>query len=121
MTAVRVVAATLLLAAVSCKSSAAANGHYAVRGEVEAVTGERDEARAVIHHEAIPSFKDRDGKASTMASMKMSFALGDGVRAEMLKPGSKVAVEFDVRYELGDPLVITKLTPLPPDTPLTLH
>lgn len=121
MKPLRAVALASMLAALSCKSHDAPDAHYAVRGEVEDAEGKGEEARALIHHEAIPKFKDRDGKPSDMASMQMNFALSEGVTVEMLKPGSKVAIEFDVHWNLGDPLVITKVTPLPSDTPLSLH
>ncbi|HET6337413.1 MAG TPA: copper-binding protein [Polyangiales bacterium] len=110
----------LLVAVVSCKGSDAGDGHYSVRGQVKSAEGSGDDARALIHHEHIPSFKDRDGNASPMESMSMNFALGPGVSKDALKPAAKVAIEFDVRWSSGSPLVITKVTPLPDSTPLTL-
>ena len=50
----------------------------------------------------------------------MNFALGPGVTASALKPGSKIAFEFDVRWSSGSPLVITRVTPLPDSTSLVL-
>jgi Cu/Ag efflux protein CusF len=111
----------MLVAVVSCKGGdSAGDGHYSVRGQITSVDGSGDDARALIHHEHIASFKDRDGNASPMESMSMNFALGPGVSKDALKPGAKIAIEFDVRWSSGSPLVITKVTPLPESTPLTL-
>jgi hypothetical protein len=115
-----IVGLSMLLAAVSCKGDSAGDGHYSVRGQVRSAEGRGDDARVLIHHEHIPGFKDRDGKASTMESMSMNFALGPGVSPDAFKPGMKVAIEFDVHYSSGSPLVITKLIPLPDSTQLTL-
>lgn len=109
-------ALSLALAALSCKGSADVDAHYTVRGQVKsAVSG-----HALIHHERIPEFKDRDGKPSAMDSMAMNFLLGPGVSSDVFKPGAKVSVEFDVRWSSGEPLVITKATALPDDTALVL-
>jgi Copper binding periplasmic protein CusF len=122
MREVRSLALTLGLtfAALSCKGTADVNAHYTVRGQVQRLDGSGSDARALIHHERIPEFKDRDGKPSAMDSMSMNFSLGPGVSADLLKPGAKVSIEFDVRWSSGDPLVITNVTPLPDDTQLTL-
>jgi Cu/Ag efflux protein CusF len=109
-----------LLAAVSCKGTADADAHYRVRGSVQSAAGSGEAARALIHHERIPDFKDRDGKPSAMDSMSMNFALGPGVTASAFKPGAKIAFEFDVRWSSGSPLVITRVTPLPDATVLVL-
>jgi hypothetical protein len=111
---------SLTLAAFSCKGTADVNGHYRVRGQVQRAEGSGEDAHALIHHERIPDFKDRDGKPSSMDSMAMNFSIGPGVAADAFKPGAKVSIEFDVRWSSGDPLVITKVTPLPDDTALTL-
>jgi Cu/Ag efflux protein CusF len=108
-----------VLAAISCKT-ADVDAHYSLRGQVQSAEGTGDDARALIHHEQIPNFKDRDGKPSRMASMSMNFALGPGVSPNDFKPGEKIAFEFDVHWSSGSPLVITRVTPLPDSTPLTL-
>jgi hypothetical protein len=114
------VAFVVLLAAASCRGTRDADGHYKVRGHVESVSGEGEDARAVIHHERIADFKDRDGKPSPMDSMAMSFSIGPGVDASALRAGANVSIEFDVRWSRGDPLLITKATPLPDGTALDL-
>ena len=110
------VALTLALAALSCKGTADVDAHYTVRGQVKSF----EAAHALIHHERIAEFKDRDGKPSAMDSMAMNFSLGSGVPQDAFKPGAKLSIEFDVRWSSGDPLVITKVTPLPDDTALVL-
>jgi Cu/Ag efflux protein CusF len=109
----------LLLAAVSCKGDET-DAHYSVRGEVKSAEGSGADARALIHHEQISNFKDRDGNPSKMASMSMNFALGPGVAVADFKPGAKIAIDFDVHWSSGSPLVITRVTPLPDSTPLKL-
>ncbi len=110
------IAMTLALAAFSCKGTADVDAHYTVRGEVKKFEADH----ALIHHERIAEFKDRDGKPSAMDSMAMNFSLAPGVPEDAFKPGAKLSVEFDVRWSSGDPLVITKVTPLPDDTALVL-
>lgn len=109
-------ALSLALAALGCKGSADFDAHYTVRGQVEST----EAGAAVIHHERIPEFKDRDGKPSAMDSMAMKFTYGPGIAPDVFKPGAKVSIEFDVRWSSGQPLVITKATALPDDTALVL-
>jgi Cu/Ag efflux protein CusF len=112
-------ALSVVLAAMSCKGDAA-DAHYGARGQVESAAGTGENARALIHHESIRNFKDRDGQPSTMGSMSMNFALGPGVAVSDFKPGAKIAFEFDVHWSSGSPLVITRVTQLPASTPLEL-
>ena len=110
----------LLLAAASCERQRDADASYHTRGVVSKLEGDGTEARVEIHHERIENFKDRDGKASPMDSMEMIFALGPGVDAAALKPGAKLAIDFDVRWSNSAPLLITKAQPLPDATTLEL-
>lgn len=103
-------------AGLGCKGGADVDAHYSVRGQVVSSSG----THAVIHHERIDAFKDRDGKASPMESMAMNFLLGPGVDAAAFKPGAKLSIEFDLRWSNGDPLLITRATPLPEATQLAL-
>lgn len=82
--------------------------------------GRGADRRLAIHHEAIPTFKDREGATAPMPSMTMVFGLTRELRGVSLRPGSKLALEFDVRWEERPLLVITKLSQLPDDTQLTL-
>jgi Cu/Ag efflux protein CusF len=113
-------ATLVLLAAASCNRAADADAHYSARGQVQSAQGSGEDARALIHHERIPDFKDRDGKPSAMNSMSMNFALAPGVAASELKAGAKIAFEFDVRWSSGSPLVITRVERLPESTALVL-
>lgn len=110
------VALALALTALSCKGTADVDAHYTVRGQVKSF----EAGHALIHHERIAEFKDRDGKPSAMDSMAMNFSLAPGVPQDAFKPGARLSIEFDVRWSSGDPLVITKVTPLPDDTALVL-
>ncbi|HKU36777.1 MAG TPA: copper-binding protein, partial [Polyangiales bacterium] len=94
--------------------------HYRTRGLVTGVSGEGADSRVAIHHEAIPAFKDRDGKPSPMESMVMSFAIAPGVDRARIEPAAKLDFEFDVIWSSGSPLVITKLQVLPADASLVL-
>jgi hypothetical protein len=98
----------------------AADGHYHARGVVAAISGSAPDAELSIHHEAIPRFKDRDGHATTMASMTMIFGLAEPSARAGLHVGDKLAFEFDLRWNARPVLLITKLAKLPADTPLTL-
>jgi Cu/Ag efflux protein CusF len=98
----------------------AADGHYHARGVVAAISGSGSDAELAIHHEAIAHFKDRDGHATTMASMTMIFGLAEPAAQAGLRVGDKLAFEFDLRWNARPVLLITKLEKLPADTPLTL-
>lgn len=93
---------------------------YQVRVQVVAHEGSGDGARVILDHEAIPGFKDRDGKADTMPSMKMAFGLAPGVEASALPPGSKHEVTFDVVWGREPTIRVTEAKRLPDDTALTL-
>jgi Cu/Ag efflux protein CusF len=94
--------------------------HYKTRGLVVAVDTLPDQSLLTIHHERIDAFKDRDGKASPMDSMKMRFTLADEQSAAELAAGDKVIFEFDVRWSSSSPLQVTRIDELPADTALTL-
>lgn len=93
---------------------------YHVRGLVKEVSGEGAEARASIHHEALPTFKDRDGKVVGMEAMEMIFGLAPGVSPAQLTAGDKVAIDFDLHWSKNPPIVITRAQRLPADTVLQL-
>lgn len=93
---------------------------YETRGVVTARTGAGAETRYAIHHEPIPSFRDREGSAAPMDSMTMMFGLREGVQAEDLAPGTKVSLGFEVHWSGGEALRITRITRLPAETRLDL-
>ena len=85
---------------------------YETRGVVERLAARNDPTMMILH-EAIPDFVGIDGKASTMESMSMPFEVAGDVSTAGVKVGSKVAFTFEVRWESGPPLLITKLKVLP--------
>lgn len=98
-------------------AAASAPEVYTVRGLVKGVTGDE----VSFQHEAIPAFKGRDGKAADMASMTMSFGIGDGIDRALLKPGAPVTMTFEVRWTERPALKATKVEALPSTTELTLE
>lgn len=110
-------AATLALA---CSSPTEQTHTYRVRGVVKELSGKGEAARVVIHHEAIPDFKDRDGNAARMEAMIMSFGFAESLPASTFVTEEKVELDFDVRFSKTPPLLITKVTKLPADTKLVL-
>jgi hypothetical protein len=93
---------------------------YRVRVEVVEIAGSGDSKRAILSHEAIDAFKNREGTPERMPPMKMAFGLAPGVDEAALTPGSKHEIELDVVYGREPTIRVTKALPLPADTALTL-
>lgn len=90
--------AVLFLVLAGCSSSPDPEEgapRYNVRGVVQVIHGE---SSLVVHHEAIPDFRDRNGTIVGMAPMKMQFEAGPGVALEGIKPGDKVAMVVTVPW-----------------------
>lgn len=107
----------------ACKGGAATSEApevYRVRAQVVAIEGSGDNERVILSHEAIPAFKGRDGKAETMAAMKMAFGLAPSVARNTLVPGSKQAIVFDAQWGREPMIVVTEAERLPDDTQLSL-
>jgi hypothetical protein len=88
---------------------------------VTAQQGAGAATRYAIHHEPIPRFRDREGQPAPMGSMSMMFGLAAGVKPVQLAPGTKVALGFEVHWEGGEALRITRIAPLPEQTALDLR
>ena len=92
---------------------------YSTRGQVmelpQVAGGEMS-----VHHEAVPDFRDQDGKPSHMDSMSMPFAVAKEVSLAGIAPGDKVAMTFEVRWETQPTLRVIKLEELPESTALDL-
>jgi Cu/Ag efflux protein CusF len=110
----------VLLLLCACDADKEPVQSYHVRGLIQDVNGSGADARVTIHHEAVAKFKDRDGHASDMASMKMIFGFGPTLSAADVKVGDKIAFDFDVRWSESPTLVVTKLQKLAPDVALAL-
>jgi hypothetical protein len=96
-----------------------ADATYTVRGEVMAMpSGAGGELS--VHHEAVPEFRDRQGKPEPMESMSMPFTVADGVSLTDVSPGDKVEMTFEVRWEADPTLRVVKLAELPAETTLAL-
>lgn len=109
-TAAVCVAAAAIIAA-SCKeppvAPAVSAESYAMRGEIVRlpVAGSHEMA---IRHEAVPDFRDEDGKAVGMEAMTMPFALAKGVAIEGLVPGDRIAFTLEMRWQ--DPREIARIS-----------
>ena len=100
---------------------------YTVRGEIVMLPVEGDKRTELkIHHEAIPTWKnkngkvhtDKDGKEIGMMSMTMDFPPAKGVDLSKLKRGDKVAVTFSVWWGHSPTWLAMKVEKLPDDTKL---
>ena len=108
----KVLALALLLVFACSKSEPPAQ--YTVRGKVVGVGPKLD-----IHHEAIPTYKHRDGKVKGMASMVMSFTPND--KTPPVAVGDLVTMTFTVHFDSDPGTRIVTLEKLPPGTPLVLE
>jgi Cu/Ag efflux protein CusF len=125
----RIAELIVVAAAISSTSIAACSGKrelgpadaiYQVRAQVVAQQGSGDDLRVSLSHEAIPGFKDRDGVASDMPAMTMSFAVAPNVATGPLRPGSRWQIGFEVRWNQQPTLRIVRAEPLPVGTVLKL-
>lgn len=100
---------------------------YTVRGEVTMLPVEGDKRTEFkVHHEAIPTFKnkdgvihkDKDGKEVGMMAMTMEFPPAKGVDLSKLKKGDKVSVTFSVWWGNSPSWLAVKVEKLPDDTKL---
>ncbi|MGD8863527.1 MAG: copper-binding protein [Myxococcales bacterium] len=109
-------------AVVACsKEPATPPATYEVRGLIVEVSGDGDDARATVHHEDIPGFRDRKGQAVGMKSMKMSFGVGPDVDPATLAAGKKLQLTIEVDWDKRPSITITRSAPLPDDTELELR
>lgn len=96
---------------------------YTLRGRVAMLpVAGQPASRFEIHHEAIPDFLDRAGKAVGMKEMTMPFTkLAPGVTLEGLAVGDPIEFTFQVRWsDPAPPYFITKITKLPADAKVNL-
>lgn len=102
--------------------SSPADGTYEGRGVVTVVeeASASGPARVSIHHESLPTFKNREGVVSGMESMAMTFEAKPGLDVNAVKAGDKIAFTFEVRWTGAPMLLVTKYTKLPPETVLIL-
>ena len=80
-----------------------------------------DSRTLALHHEAIPSFKDREGETVGMGAMVMNFQAAPEVNLDSVKPGDPIRVTFEMRWQAGSELRATLIEKLPGDTELALE
>lgn len=71
-----------------------------------------------LRHEAIHDFVGRDGKVTGMDAMAMPFDLAEGVALDGIEAGDIVEFTLVVDWEAEDPVHVTAVRELPPDTKL---
>ncbi len=106
-------AATVLVLVLCGACSSKPSETYTVRAKVEQVQG----SLWKLHHEAIPTFRNQDGKAVGMEAMTMNFAAPPEGEA---KAGDLVEVSFEVRWGEKPPLRIRTVKTLPTTATLKL-
>ena len=116
-----VVLATLLFGS-SCESKASGPvERYLARGQITGMPAGTASKEIEIHHEAIPTFRNQQGKVTGMHSMPMPFEVTTATPLTGFAVGDKVSVSFEVRWDARSPLRVTALEKLPADTALTLE
>ena len=111
---------TALVLSIGCGNKSPGD-QYTVRGRITAMPAGEQSKELDIHHEAIPTYKHRDGQVRGMDSMVMTFAPASGVALTGLAPGDPVDMTFEVRWDEHPALVIHRIQELPPDTQLALE
>ena len=91
---------------------------YTSRGLVRQLPTPGSQPDVYIHHEAIETFKDKDGQVIGMESMVMPFTVPDGTELGDVEVGDKVAVTFAVHWHEGAPLRVRDVEVLAPSVVL---
>jgi len=115
------VAVALLASCRAEPKAKVADATYTARGQIVALPRSERSKEVEIHHESIPTFRNREGTVAGMMSMPMSFAPVPALSLAGISVGDKVTFTFDVRWNDRSPLVLTKLEKLPAVTELTLE
>lgn len=121
-----ILALALGLASATCANktgprTAAPAATYTARGQITWMANGDRSKEVEIHHETIPTFRDRAGKLAGMPSMAMSFKVTPSAALAGFKVTDKVQLTFDVVWSDSSPLRLTKLEHLPADTALVLE
>ncbi|HEX9732710.1 MAG TPA: copper-binding protein [Thermoanaerobaculia bacterium] len=91
---------------------------YEVRGVVRQLPrADRPLPEILVHHEAIPDFRDDGGETVGMEAMSMAFPV-DPALAAGIGVGDKVVFALEVSWDGSPPLRIVRLQKLPDDTAL---
>ena len=111
----------VIFASCGSRKPQAAGEHYTVRGKIAAMANGPQSKEIEIHHEAIPTFRNQQGKVNGMHSMQMPFAVAADISLAAFSVGDKVTFEFEVVWDDKSPLHLTRLDKLPADAALTLE
>jgi len=96
---------------------AAKANRYTVQGIVRSAPSANAAGKTItILHQAIPTFKNRDGEETGMMAMAMPFQMAPEVGEMALAVGDKIEFTFDVDFDAQNPTTIVKITKLPADT-----
>jgi len=91
---------------------------YEMRGLVRQLPqADHPRPEILVHHEAVPGFRDEQGETVGMAAMSMAFPV-DPALVEGIGVGDKVAFELEVAWDGSPPLRTVRLEKLPDDTQL---
>lgn len=100
------------------KTPPAAPAVYEVRGLVRQLPRlDHPKPEVLVHHEAIPGFRDERGEVVGMDAMSMAFPVDPALVAS-LRVGDKVALEIEVAWEASPPLRVVRVEKLPENTEL---
>ncbi len=112
----------LLTAACGAPQPEAPPETYRVRGIIRKLpTPNRSPQELSVRHEAIPEFKNADGKVVGMDSMTMPFPLADPALIHTLEVGDRIEMQFNVQWNGDHPLEITAIDALPAETRLAFE
>ena len=101
----------------STLAAPAADATYRVRGEIARLPSASG-GEIWIRHEAIPEFRDREGKVAGMMSMSMPFGVAPDATTAELAAGDRVEFRLELRWKESSPAVVGDFRPLPPGTRL---
>lgn len=121
------------LGLLACRARDAADSHdkakvpadpadavYEVRGRVESLETQGADTTIQIAHEAMPTFKDRDGNPSAMPAMTMPFSLDPRVDRKALPAKSLHNFTLEIHWSRAPGMRVVAASPLSPDTKLDL-
>jgi hypothetical protein len=113
-----VLMALLVLAALAMGCNRPQGRNYVVRGQVVALPNPGNGNLLQLHHEPIPGFVTRDGKAEGMDSMTMPFLVAPSVTFQDIHPGDVIEVILHVDWTADRAVEVTGLRKLAPETKL---
>lgn len=87
---------------------------YEARGIVRQL-GAGETPELLIHHEALPEFRNQKGEAVGMEAMAMPFPVAEAALVDGVEVGDRIAFSFEVRWDDGPPLLLTHLETLGPE------